>query len=153
MPQVGAGRILNEMCSSRICVDGYGNGEMQGRLYNNYYEEPIVFSNIMQLLKKMESMFDGFEYPQRTFRARNFFGVEKKPEKLPDRSAQMQLKPQDECGTVATFYVKVIFRKNASWQGNVQWVNGGQNENFRSIFELLMLMDGVMAGQGTEGKM
>lgn len=146
MPQGGSGRILNEMCSSRICVDEYRDGEMKGRIYNNYYEEPMEFSNVMQMLKKMEAMFDGFEYPQRTLKPRSFQGGQQSlAAGQAVGNARLWPRVQEERGRAATFYVKVIFRKNASWQGNVCWVDGGKNENFRSVFELLTLMDGVMA--------
>ncbi len=145
MVQGMSGRSLNEMCSSRICVDEYRDGEMRGRIYNHYYGEPLVFSNIMQMLKKLEAMLDGFEYPQRTMKQRSFVGKTQKSEGQMEHNMQQHPACEEERGKVATFYVKVIFRKNASWQGNVKWLDSGQDENFRSVFELLTLMDGAMA--------
>ena len=44
-------------------------------------------------------------------------------------------------GKEATFYLKVLFRQNASWQGTVKWMETGQEEPFRSVLELLLMMD------------
>lgn len=146
MSQGATGRILNEMCLSRICIDEYRDGEMGGRIYNHYYGEPIGFENVMQLLKKLEAMFDRFGCPQRTLKQRNFPGKPPKPVKLAEQKGQAGFMPQEDMGKIATFYVKVMFRKNASWQGNVQWVDAEETQSFRSVFELLMLLDGVLAG-------
>lgn len=126
-------------------MDEYREGEMRGRIYNHYYREPLVFLNVMQMLKKLEAMLDGFEYPQRTLKRRSFSGEAERTAGQPEPDTQAGLSCQEERGEVATFYIKIIFRKNASWQGNVKWVDGGKDENFRSVFELLTLMDGAMA--------
>lgn len=150
MAQEISGRSLNELCSSRICIDEYQNGRMQGRLYNNYYAEPIIFANAIQLLKKMEAIFDSFEHPQKTMEPRKFGDKGRNPKKIIGQDALMQRKPQEENGKVATFHVRVIFRKNASWQGIVCWVDGEKKENFRSVLELLMLMDEAMESGKTK---
>lgn len=45
-----------------------------------------------------------------------------------------------------TFIVKVQYRQNASWQGTVEWVEGGVSKRFRSALELIRLMDEAMGG-------
>lgn len=47
-------------------------------------------------------------------------------------------------GEMATFKVKVIFRQNASWQGIISWLDGTREESFRSVYEMLMLMDSAL---------
>lgn len=140
-------RSVNEMCSSRICVDAYVKGELSGRIYNNYYPEAIPFANVMQLLKKLEALLDGFEYPQRTLESRRFGQKAGGSEDELGQTACMQLKQHEVCGRAATFHVKVIFRKNASWQGNISWVDGGREKKFRSVLELLMLMDEALTAE------
>ena len=44
-----------------------------------------------------------------------------------------------------TFNVSVLFRKNATWQGTLKWVEGGEEVKFRSALELIKLMDGAIA--------
>ena len=43
-----------------------------------------------------------------------------------------------------SFIVTVRSHENATWQGTVQWVEGGEQQNFRSVLELLKLMDSAM---------
>ena len=50
-------------------------------------------------------------------------------------------------GKEATFVVKVLFRQNASWQGTVTWVEGQMEQSFRSVLELLFLMDSAIQAQ------
>jgi hypothetical protein len=40
-----------------------------------------------------------------------------------------------------TFEVRVLYRQNATWQGTVKWMEGRQTRQFRSMNELLSLMD------------
>lgn len=143
MPIGASGRILNEMCSSRICIDEYHCGEIKGRIYNNYYSEPLVFENAVQMVKLMENLFDHFEYPQKTIETRRFGQV--KNEQV-GQIALMHPVPQENRGERATFYVKVIFRKHATWQGTVLWIDKDREENFRSMLELLLLIDSAMEG-------
>ena len=43
-----------------------------------------------------------------------------------------------------TFIIKILSRKNSTWQGTVTWVEEGRTQNFRSALELLKLIDGVL---------
>ena len=45
-----------------------------------------------------------------------------------------------------------MFRQNASWQGNVTWVEKGIEESFRSALELIMLMDSSFAKESRAEK-
>ncbi len=130
------------MCSSRLCIDRYQDGEMQGRIYNNYFAEPIRFTNLIQMIKVMEELFDCFEYPQQTIETRSFRKGEQS--KMIGQVALGQPAPQEKRGDLATFHVKVIFRKHATWQGSVQWVDENKEENFRSLLELCLLLDSAL---------
>ena len=50
-------------------------------------------------------------------------------------------------GRLAPFIVRILFRQNASWQGSVVWVEGRQEERFRSALELVLLMDSALTAQ------
>ena len=40
--------------------------------------------------------------------------------------------------------VEVQYRRNATWQGTVRWLDGNKTERFRSTLELLKLMDSAL---------
>lgn len=42
------------------------------------------------------------------------------------------------------FLITVRSRENHSWQGTVQWIEGSEQKNFRSVLELLRLMDSAI---------
>ncbi len=39
-----------------------------------------------------------------------------------------------------TFYLKVQYRNNTSWQGTLQWLDGRKSRRFRSVLELANLI-------------
>lgn len=47
-------------------------------------------------------------------------------------------------GELATFVVHVMYRQNATWQGNVLWAEADKSCNFRSALELIKLMDSAL---------
>ncbi|MDD6411149.1 MAG: hypothetical protein PUG03_05070 [Oliverpabstia intestinalis] len=49
-----------------------------------------------------------------------------------------------------TFIIDIVDTKDSTWQGKVNWVNGQKEQNFRSVMELLRLVDSVVS-EGEEG--
>ena len=45
---------------------------------------------------------------------------------------------------LGTFIVKIINRKNSTWQGSATWVEGQETQNFRSALEMIKMIDGVL---------
>lgn len=43
--------------------------------------------------------------------------------------------------------IRMISRKNATWQGKITWLNGSETRSFRSMLELIKLMNDVMEGE------
>ena len=48
----------------------------------------------------------------------------------------------------ATFVVRILFRRNATWQGTVSWREKRSQVNFRSFMELLLLMQEAVGRTG-----
>ncbi|PWL47491.1 MAG: hypothetical protein DBY45_00385 [Clostridiales bacterium] len=46
----------------------------------------------------------------------------------------------------ATFLVHVIYRQYNTWQGRITWMQDKTSRNFKSVFEMLKLMDDAMNG-------
>ncbi len=44
----------------------------------------------------------------------------------------------------ATFIVKIQHRQNASWQGQLTWAEEGKTSNYRSIWEMIKLMESAL---------
>ncbi len=50
-----------------------------------------------------------------------------------------------------TFYLRVQYRRNTSWQGTIQWLDGRKSVKFRSVLELTNLIhDAKLQAAGKE---
>lgn len=143
-----ASRIRNEMCYIRICIDEYDNGEIRGRLFNAYYKDALFFDNAMEMIRKLDEIFNTFGYPHATMDLRT---LETEAERNLRRSkpSRVRVAPgtklytHNVSGNEATLKLRVMFRQNASWQGTVRWVEEELEENFQSVLELMLLIDSV----------
>ena len=52
---------------------------------------------------------------------------------------------RDVGSTKGTFEISVKFMQNATWQGQIHWVEKNQKQNFRSALEMLKLMDEALS--------
>lgn len=129
--------VPTEQKVSVIHITSYEDKNFQGTLQNAYFEERQVFRNLTQLLFLIESLQDTLQYPQRGMEARRFKSQATTLD-LPKVEA-----PAGE--TLATFKLQLLFRQNASWQGNVVWMEKGTEAQFRSALELVSLMDSVLS--------
>lgn len=48
-----------------------------------------------------------------------------------------------------TFSIRVFFRQNASFQGDIYWVEGEKRLSFRSFWEMVMLMQEALDSSGS----
>lgn len=126
----------NEYRTTVICIDSYDKGVPTGRFYNPAREGGTAFESLSQLLVGMEDLLDEYQLPQSFTAVRSFSSASSRPGSAADTLQQS--------GKVATFSVRIIFRQNASWQGSVAWLEGKREESFRSVLELILLMDGAL---------
>ena len=47
----------------------------------------------------------------------------------------------------ATFVIQVQFNQNATWQGTLRWVDKQKQQNFRSMLELVRLLDEALQSE------
>ena len=111
-----------------ICIDSYQNDAPVGTLYHPCLPEGEGFFSLSQLLLKMERAL-GTSPESRSLT--RFFSS-------PQPSVPMSDAPPG--GKRATFFVRILFRSNASWQGSVTWLEGRREESFRSVLELILLL-------------
>lgn len=129
----------NEYRTTIVCVDSYTNGVLAGRFYNPSLSECETFQSLTQFLVKMNRALDEIKLPQAFDAARAFAPPSK--EKLGNSP-----RPELQEGALATFSVRVIFRQNASWQGSVTWLEEGREQSFRSVLELVLLINSALDG-------
>lgn len=127
----------NEYRNTLVCIDSYVDGVLDGRLYHPQLHSGEQFHSAIQFLQKMERLLDATKFPQAFSTPRAFGG-----DAAGRGGAAAGTGPKT--GKLATFTVRVIFRQNASWQGSVSWLVGGSEQRFRSVLELLLLLDSAL---------
>ena len=76
MSIASASRLRNEMCFCIICIDGHYNEDISGRIFNAYYRDAIEYDNTMEMIAKLEDIFNIFGYPHQTMELRRSFAKE-----------------------------------------------------------------------------
>ena len=132
----------------------YGNDRLRGVLHSYYLEAPYEFTSLLQMIEKMEEIFDTKGFPE-SFMTPRTFGVPKHSTKthevggiddMKDIGSSAALFEQGD--SKSTFEITVKFRQNATWQGQILWAERNLRQNFRSVLEMLKLMDEALSAGG-----
>lgn len=126
--------------NSLICIDSYEDGILQGRIYNPH-QEPVIFDSLSQFLIKMENLLDDLQHPQAYMSPRRFHTPV-----LQIEHVSTPLRPPK--GDKATFMLHIRFRQHTSWQGTIHWKEQHLEQSFRSVLELILLMDSALQETG-----
>ena len=131
-----------------VCIDKIAGREMTGRFYHSYSTEAGMFSNLGHLLFQMENLFNELHFPYPSTNERIFgaaqaphteggrrFPEEKREKKMNDEQLLMQH------GDLGSFIIRVQHRQNSSWQGRITWVEKNQTVYFRSVWEMMKLIE------------
>jgi len=136
----------NQYRITKVCIDGYKNKVLEGRIYqyNSEFEGGMCFRSTFEFLKHMESIMKKTHFPD--FQECRAF----------QKTAEMGIvQPSPECkrkGQRATFAVNVLFRQHTSWQGTVTWCEKNQEQSFRSVMELLFLLDSALCSSAVDNR-
>lgn len=131
----------NEYRTTLVYVDSYENNVLCGRLCNPYFPEEKSVHSTIHFLTEMDQVLDAMELPQS-------FAVVRSFAEPPDFAAAPPA-PDALPGSRATFALRILFRQNASWQGSIAWLEGKREQSFRSVLELLFLMDSALSSPQT----
>ena len=102
-----------------LCVDAVENGIPKGRYYCSDLSQEYEFHNADQFLLEADELLNNLGRV-------DTFGVCK--------NAPVRLN-----GKIATFRIRVLFRRHADWQGSVMWLETRHEENFRGVLELMSI--------------
>jgi len=133
----GASRVL-------VCIDSITDEEPAGRWYNPFCSDPVEFESVLQLLCSMEDFYNEMSFPQCSVQRRSWNAVGRPPGRAKRKEVKRFMSDEvftQNKGDRATFVVQVQFRQNATWQGTVTWAEKNEIQHFRSVLELIRLMD------------
>ena len=125
---------------TKVCIDSYTDGVLEGRMYQYHYpivDEGLTFKSTVEFLKCMEHAIGNIT-------------LEELKEKIASRTVEEEAKEREMIvaarqGKIATFTIRVLFQQHSTWQGTVMWIEKKKEERFRSVKELLLLMDSAMS--------
>ena len=124
----------NEYRYFTVCIDRLDGSIMSGSYYNPYLTGGQKFSGLLDLILGIDGLLNEMGNVQQGCSIRSFT----KNSDAPDENGFVGVPVR---GQLATFSIKILFRQNASWQGSVTWVEGKSEESFRSVLELIYLMN------------
>lgn len=107
-----------------VVVIDYTDGQMSGILRHPRLEEPLPLYSLSQLILELDSLLDLEECPDSP---------------LP----LVRPIPKEECA-IATFQIQVLFRECYTWQGRLVWKERNEEASFRSVLELMQLLDEIL---------
>ena len=119
-----------------VCIDSYEKGNPRGRLSNRYTGD-CSFDSLSQMLIRIEEILEELQMPQSYTCSRSFSHL---VEPMGSAAATGRVRK----GAEATFELQVLFRQHTSWQGVLLWRDRRLEEAFRSVLELVLLMDSAL---------
>ena len=149
-----SGIVTAASIQMRAVVITYGNDKIKGELYSRYLEAPYEFTSLVQMIEKMEEIFDAKGFPEKFMKPRSFgdgkqgtkkYDAERNDIMKDTLDSTLQIEPG---GSKCTFEITVKFRQNATWQGQILWAEKNLKQNFRSVLEMLKLMDEALIEAG-----
>ncbi len=133
-----------------ICIDASADNDSSGRIYHRYSEGPVKFKSLFQMLSATEKLCDTVKFPQSSTEARSFRRVKNIQKQETEKIIMAAEEVMKQRGEKGTFIVNVQFRQNATWQGQVVWVDKDKTLSFRSALELLKLIDSALDVQESD---
>ena len=128
-----------------LCIREFHPDGLRGELYHSYSAEVIPFANVQQMVMEMERLYDRLNFPHPGTNERSFTGPHKSGEHLTERDKVMKDEELlSKHGDLGTFIVRVQHRQNSSWQGRITWMEEDKTINFRSVWEMVKLIESAV---------
>ena len=134
-----------------LCVDRLNGREPAGRMFHSYRTDAQDFDNAGQMILLMEELYNALNFPHPGTNERSFAPLKKTEEHYTERDRIMK----DEAllskhGDLGTFIVRVQHRQNSSWQGRITWMEQDKTISFRSVWEMVKLIENAVDTVSTE---
>ena len=127
-----------------LCIDRKEDSDLYGRFWHAYREDAVEFTRIYQFVKEADKFFDDIRFPHPATNVRTF-GTETALGRRQEKTRVMaDEKLLEKRGDLGTFIVRVQHRQNSSWQGRLTWIEEDKTVYFRSIWEMIKLVESAL---------
>ena len=134
-----------------VCVDAARAGQLSGRLFHGYRADAELFGNTEQMILQMEALYDALDFPRLGLNERSFLPVEKAPIHYSEGDRIMKDESLlNKHGDLGSFIIRVQHRQNSSWQGRITWMEQDKTISFRSVWEMVKLIESAVNTVSTE---
>ena len=107
-----------------VVITEYHDGILSGVLRHPRLDTPMPLHSMAQLILLMDSLLD--------------------LQACPDSPLPFVRPIAVEEAAIATFQIQVLFREFRTWQGRIVWKEQNQEASFRSVLELMQLLDEIL---------
>ena len=107
-----------------LVVSEYYDGVVHGTLRHPRLDNPVLIHSLSQFFLILDSLLD--------------------LERCPDSPLPLVRPIPEEESAIATFQIQVLFREHSTWQGRMVWKETEQEASFRSVLELMQLLDEIL---------
>lgn len=128
-----------------IRLDFFGS-EPYGEFRHLYMDTSQTFHTVSELIYRLEILMEETNSPSADFFCRKEWDM--KPHKVAGGQSrtrnnslldQLSFSGLDKPGEL--FLLHIRYRQNATWQGDIRWLNKKKTFSFRSALELLMVLE------------
>ena len=134
-------RFNYQTSALRVCVDAVNSGRISGFVVGQRLREKLPFSDISDLIAKIDALLDVQVYPQ-AFRSLRTFTLKERPH-VPAAMTESDMMATEDVenaqGALLTFRLQIFTRQNADWQGRIDWLDGESGNMFDSTLEFINL--------------
>jgi len=129
----------------RICLDQIWDSNASGRLYSRRLTDVMKFNDLIHLFLLLDELMDKQQFPQafkdlRTFTAgKKYLADGLCAESL--TSGMSEEAVSQAGGDCATLSLYVESRRNATWQGQINLLDGSAPISFCSAMEILYVLE------------
>ena len=141
--------VFNHMNSYlRFCINHAKDQEISGKIFSQRFTHPVEFNDLGTLILFLEEVFDRQSFPQAFQSTRTIVASEHDLSLMAETPSDGMTPPVVRAarGAVTTFDVLVVSRRSSSWQGSVDWLDGGERQEFESFLALSHMIDKRLFG-------
>lgn len=123
-----------------ISVESYEDGRIKGSFQNLDTTEDIYFDDTVEMLFEMDSMLEEYlrSIANGVIDKFSFNKIES------ISKAYDKLHREQQTEHLCSFLIRIWFVRNAQWKGSIEWIDGDESFDFKTIPELMSFMTEIL---------